>query len=157
MKKVVSSLASKQGRISLALRFVSRGGDLLISNAIVIIFGNYWAYHGMLCGGIFNVLSDYFGHKQMFSSEADSLEKTPKRKTAYALLRILFAIPGFAVFLFLFEYREWSYLASSITSTCVVWVMSFDLFRRVFTGSTKDFPLIIQQMLSLNDQKNGPE
>lgn len=132
--------STRWGRYTL-VRVVSRGGDYVISNAIIWFYDEQSFYWAIAVAALFNFFSDYAGNRfWAFSADRPSEPRNTASLMGYAFMRLNWGLLGFCVLFLFYKLLLLPYPASSLLAGIVMWLFSFKAFKRYFTGySNKRF------------------
>jgi putative flippase GtrA len=124
-------------------RLLSRGGDLLIQNSIIHVFGGSWFWYlaAVGLGGIFNVLAEFFCNRSWaFAAVRYEEGSALKEISRFSLVRLYYVPIGFGTQTFLFKVLELPYWFCSTSVMLLLWCISYNASKSVFTRSTKGMP-----------------
>lgn len=129
------------------IRLGSKGGDYLISTALITLYGNDWFFTAITLSSSFNISFDYLGQKfWAFEQVAEAnRRRTSRELILYLFLRALYAIPGFVSLFILYQILHIPYAISALLVTLALWFISFDAFQGLFTGSTRHLPKVVRR------------
>ncbi len=118
-----------------AVRTVSRGGDLAIANGLIFFYGESWFLYATVAGALWNFTADLFGQRKFVYNQPSRQTKTLLEEAIpYALLRLAVAGIGFGALSFLFFVCTLPYYVASITTTLLMWKISYKTTKMFFTG-----------------------
>ncbi len=123
------------------VRILSRGGDFIIANVLMLLYGEYFFFYATAAGALWNGGVDYVGQRFWTYKPAKLCKKKLLRGILpYAVLRAIIAIGGFGTLSFLFFIVSLPYVAASIITTLLFWAVSYRISKVFFTGSSHGQP-----------------
>jgi putative flippase GtrA len=128
-------------------RVLSRGGDLIIQNAIVYVFGGSWFWYmtAVCIGGAFNVVTEFFCNRSWaFAGLRHEEGSVLKEISRFSLVRLYYVPIGFGTQTLLFKVLELPFWVSSLSVTILLWCISYNASKSVFTRSTKGMPRLLR-------------
>lgn len=119
------------------IRVVSRLGDYLITNTLILLYGAPWFYPAIILGAAFNCASDYFGQKLwVFRGKQPVRSSSPKEICVFLLLRGIYAVPAVLLLILLYKIFTVPFLLSSFLVMVAMWFVSFRDFEALFVKHT---------------------
>jgi putative flippase GtrA len=133
----------------LAVRVISRGGDIVIFLALLWWFGQEWFVAAFAVSAIFNYVTDFVGQKfWTFRNQDFGRQSLLREFVIYLAIRSgnLAAAAGF--FGLMYGILKFSWLTSSIATVVFFWTIVFGLYRWLFVGSIKDLLHMLKRVFS---------
>lgn len=121
-------------------RVGSRGGDLLWSNAIMYYSGESLFLFATLAGAIWNGIFDFSWQRFVVYPKRPEMMRLLKNSIPYVILRLSIAGLGFGTLSTMFFQFGFPYHVASLSTTFMIWGVSYQTTRVFFTGSSKHLP-----------------
>ena len=121
------------GRFS-CVRLFSRGGDFLITNALILLYGSSWLYAAIILGAAFNLITDYMGQKLwVFKGKQPVKKVTVQEVWLYLLLKATYCLPGLLGLVLFYKFLHFPFFVGSLIVMIAMWFVSFKDFEALFT------------------------
>lgn len=128
------------------VRAVSRGGDLTISNMLIMLNGESWFYPAIILATTFNCTAEYLGNKLWTFEDTQTIKRdTTKEVMLYLLIRGFYGLFGFMALFLLYKVLLFSYFASSLIVASVLWFLTFRTFQGLFSGIPRGLPRTLRK------------
>lgn len=138
--------ARHAGRFTV-VRVVSRGGDLTISNTLILIYGERWFFPAVIIASIFNCGTEYLGNKFWTFGDSRIMGRgTGDELVLYLLIRGFYGMFGFSALFLLYKILSLPYLISSFMIASVMWFLSFRAFQGLFSGLPRGLPRTVRKV-----------
>jgi putative flippase GtrA len=145
--------ARHAGRFTV-VRAISRGGDLAISNALIVAYGEAWFFPAVIIASVFNCSVEYLGNKLWTFEDIQTVKRnTAKEVFLYLLIRGFYGVFGFAALFLLYKIFSFPYFISSFAVASLLWFLSFRAFQGLFSGQTRGLPRPLRQVRIIWKQK----
>lgn len=136
------------GRFS-CVRLFSRGGDFVITNALILLYGSSWLYAAIIMGAAFNLITDYIGQKLwVFKGKQPVKKVTLHEVWFYLLLKGVYCLPGLLGLVLFYKFLHLPFFVGSLIVMIAMWFVSFKDFEALFTQKTDRTSGLVYRLLS---------